>query len=243
MVLEEGGLRRGLVGSALAVLICSTALADPPDSEVNPQTGEIETVYSVLDGSDTDIKHSIDPGKGEPILVATLTTAAEDDLSPRLAIPASGDTWVVWWRDAATDQVLVRKHAYGGSWAAEKLVSSEDDGSRHPEIVDDGSNPWVILESDDTGGTSVVVRAIHDDPNPWGSLVVLTTTSYTGDLDVLLDSEDDHLWATWVDSATEVGWCEYDYTSETWDSVSYDSYENDSVEDARERIRDTVVGN
>jgi hypothetical protein len=159
-----------------------------------------------------------------------------------LVIPASGDTWVVWWRDADSDQVLIRKHVYGGGWNDEELVSIEGDDSRDPEITYDGTNPWVIFESDDTAGTSVDVRAIHDDPNPFGALTSIATTSYSGDLNVLIHADGGHLWATWVDSASEVGWSEYDYASETWELVSYESYEADTVQDARSRIRDTVLG-
>ena len=38
--------------------------ADPPDSEVNPRTGYIESVYIGSQGSGSDIRHSIDTGPG-----------------------------------------------------------------------------------------------------------------------------------------------------------------------------------
>jgi hypothetical protein len=241
----KGLLFRGTVRIVVAVLLAALSGSHPwasetPDSQVNPQSGEIEIVFSASGGH---IKYAIDPGEGGPLVVTTVTTATENDLGARLVIPASGDTWVVWWRDADIDQVLIRKHTYAGSWGTEELVSDENDGGRYPEIIDDGTHPWVIFESQDAGSTSVAVRAIHDDPNPIGNLTVLTTISSTGNLDALLHSAEGHLWATWVASATEVGWSEYDYTNDTWASVSYESYDNDSVEAARSRIRDAVIGN
>lgn len=44
-------------------------------------------------------------------------------------------------------------------------------------------------------------------------------------------------------SSTDVGWSEYDYTGESWSTASYESYAEDTVADARSRIRSTVLGN
>jgi hypothetical protein len=165
-----------------------------------------------------------------------------DDNGPRLAIADDGDTWVVWWRNSELDEVLIRKRDYSsGEWLDEQLVSSRGDSARNPEIAWDGSNPWVVYESDAATGTSIIVSDIHDDPNPVGSAVVLSTTGHGGDLDSLIHHESGHLWVTWIDDAAYVGWCEYDPQTELWSSPQFEEYGSGGVEAARAQIRDNVL--
>lgn len=230
---------------ALAATLCSLPLlaSDPPDSEVNPQSNNIETTDSTWATDNFDIRHVIDPGDGLSRMVFTVAADGADDLDPRLTIAASGDTWVVWWRDDAIDEVLIRKRSYtGGTWSEEALVSKKNESSREPEILHDGTSVWVAYRYEDQDDTAIAVRSILDGPDPVSGRVIVSTTSFTGDVDVQIHFESSHLWMTWVDGASNVGWSEYDYTAESWDSPAYESYATDSVEDARGRIRSDVLG-
>ncbi len=238
-------IHAGRVAAGFAIsliLACFLVFAsDPPDSKTNPQSSYIETTDSHVVGSQYDLRLTITTENGP--VVYSFGSAAFDDNGPRLAISSGGDTWVVWWRAASTDQVLIRKLTYAtGNWSSERLVSDSDEGSRHPEIVYDGATPWVAYEFDaEGGGTSIAVNGIKEDPIPIGFRTLLRTTSYAGDTDVLAYYESGHLWVTWVDSASNVGWCEYDYGTTGWSSPSFESYANDSVAAARGRVRTAVL--
>jgi hypothetical protein len=235
---------RWVATSALAICAVTAPLAsDPPDSQVNPQSGSIETVDSYWTGSHYRVRHVINPGDGQLIQVSYLTTGSIDDNAPRVAISAAGDTWAVWWRDDATDEVLIRKRTYSsGTWGAERLVSNSSENSQSPQILHDGTKPWVAYHATVQGGTKIAVAAGTDSPDPWDPLGLRTTT-YAGDVDVLIHFESSHLWVTWVDSASNVGWCEYDYATSAWSSPSNESYASDNVTAARGRIRAGVLGN
>jgi len=70
---------------------------------------------------------------------------------------------------------------------------------------------------------------IIDEPDPIDARLVLDSTSYTANLQLTLTAEDDHLWATWVSSTSDVGWSEYDYATATWALPAYESYAADTV--------------
>ncbi len=217
--------------------------SDPPDSEVNPQSGHIETVDSFWSGSDWNIRHTIALGQGQSSVVTHLTSDDLDDLAPRLAIGPAGDAWVVWWRDVSPSQVLVRKRTYAtGAWDPERLVSGGGEAASSPAIVHDGTVPWVVYPSRAGGGTGIIVKSILDGPGPIETAAPVATTGYGGDVEVEIHFESAHLWVTWVDNGTSVGWCQYDYATGTWGLPSYESYAPDDVPAARGRIRVTVLG-
>src|SRR5688572_8244953 len=98
-----------LVGLTLTLWLTSLPHAsDAPDSEVNPSTGQIESVDAEIAGQNYELRHTVDPGQGAPSETALLTDTPEHDLRPRMAITVDGTAWVVWWRDAAADGVLCR---------------------------------------------------------------------------------------------------------------------------------------
>ncbi len=227
-------------------LVCLPVLGlDPPDSAVNRKSGYIEVVDTPLVASKHNVRHTININiGGEDKTVFEVSGNSLDDLSPRLAISSSGDTWVVWWRDDTTDTVLVRKHTYSSSsWGSERTVSESNESSRNPKIIHDGTTPWVAFEFDDQGDTSIGVSSIVDDPDPIPTRTLLATTSYGGHLDVRIHAESSNLWVTWIDSSSNVGWSEYDYTAEGWSGPNYEFYETGEEDDAHSQIRTTVLGN
>lgn len=212
--------------------------SDPPASAVNPVDSEIETVETWWGGTGYDIRHT-DPNGGQS-LITVLSTHADTDRGARILINPAGDTWVAWWRDGATDEVLYRKRASGASsWSLEEVVSPSDDDASRPHLVWDGTSAWIVFVADPGGGADRRIRAatIFEDPVPFG----VASTSFAGDLDPRIHHDDGHLWVTWVDSSDDLGWSEYDYASRTWGTVGYEGYAQDSVEDARARVAGAVL--
>jgi hypothetical protein len=87
---------------------------------------------------------------------------------------------------------------------------------------------------------SIGVQIIDDTPEPIRSIIA--TTSYTGDLDIQLEGEAGHLWVTWIDSATLVGYSEYNFESHLWSLPFRESYAGGTVAAARDRIRNRILG-
>jgi hypothetical protein len=232
----------------LAVVLASGSgniciASDPPDSEVNPWTSNIELVDSVRTLSNCEVRHVINNGEGEPPAVMFLTSHPADDLRPRIEIESDGDTWVAWWRSAADDEVWIRRRDHlGGGWQAPRLISEDGEPSRNPDIVHDGSDAWIAYELEIAGGQiEIAARRVGEEPDPFGIRTVLAGTSF-GETDTRIHFAAGRLWTTWIDSATDVGFSAYDYTSESWSIPSYESYAYDDVQQARGRIRATVTG-
>lgn len=237
--------RCGIALGALCAGIAVSGLAlasDPPDSAVNPQSGNIEIVDPVWAATNQDINYVINGGP-----IRNIETAADDpldDRNPRMVIASNGDAWITWWRDDDTDAVLVRRRHYSdGTWDNERVLSSGTESSRNPAIADDGTDRWVAYEFDDGNETTIAVSLIIDEPDPISVRTALANTSYTESRDVLIHVESGNLWVTWIHSSTDVGWVEYDDGSESWSTAGYESYAQDSVVDARDRVRNAVVAN
>jgi len=228
-----------LVG--VLVLTGSAAASDPPDSAINPSTGNIEIADPVWSGVNQNVDFVVQISGQKPA-VHTVTDNTLHDLRPRIAHASNGDAWVTWWRDDATDAVLIRKrHLSDGSWDTERLLSDSGESSRNPAIVFDGTNAWVAFEFDDQTDTGIAVEMIVDDPDPIGVRVVVGTTDFGDTTAPMAHAEQGHLWVTWIDGESDVGWVEYDYASDTWSLSTTESYATDSVADARNRIRAIVV--
>jgi hypothetical protein len=224
----------------------SAGASEPPDAEVNPLTGDIESVESFLEsGGIRQIRHVIDPGQGARVLIALLTQSPVDSLAPRIAIRGNGKPGVTWWQDGAVDAVLfMARDSLTGLWSAPQQLSDPAQSSRNPEIVASGTAFWVAFEFDAPGGgTGISVGSIGDDPEPFPDITVLVTTPYTGTVDVMAHGESGKVWTSWVHSGTLVGWSRYDAASATWTAAAYESYAQDTVDAARERIRVQVLGN
>lgn len=232
-------------GTALLVVFLATLApcvrANSPDAKVNLLSGEIEIVDPVWAGDNYDIRYVVTPGDETDAF--DVTTHPADDLRPRMIIAPNGDAYVVWWRDVATPQVLLRRHQHAdGSWSAETILSSADRPGRDPEIVHDGSRAWVAFAEDGAPGTTIKVSAIQDGPDPFGIVAEIATTDFGADIGLGIHAASGHLWVTWVDSDVDVAWAEYDYASATWNMVQYDTYADDSVKNTLERIRGMILG-
>jgi len=96
-------VRACFVAVACAACCLVSAGSDPPDSELNPVSGKIETIDTSTDAGNHDVRFVSDPGDGYTRATFMVTADPLDDLGPRLSVTNGGDTWVVWWRDGEID--------------------------------------------------------------------------------------------------------------------------------------------
>lgn len=221
-------------------------VAEPPDSLGNAVSGAIETADTPWSGTSYDVRHVINPGGGRPRIIKILTADSRDDLGPRLAVnPVSGDSWVAWWRHGSIDQVIVRRRINAtGAWTAERVQSVSNESSRHPSIALEGSHGWIAFEvGASVAETRLEAKVIEDEPAPFLAATVVATTSYAGTIDARIHAEYGRVWMSWVDSATEIGWCRYDPSRSTWGVPQFEPYDIDSVAEARGRIQSNVLSN
>jgi hypothetical protein len=231
----------------LAGVTCAVALvSDLPDSTLNPQDGRIQIVDLVRKTDNWDVRFVARPALGSSAAepeVSMVSSHAFDDLGPRIAVEADGDTWVVWWREGTVRQVVARKRAYsGGVWSSEEIVSDPEEASANPSIVSDGEVIFVAFEIEDGSATGIAVNVINDEPDPIGIREVLTSTGHGGEIDVRAHATGGKIWVTWVDDETTVGWSLYDKASGEWSGVGYEPCAGDDVDSARERIQADVLG-
>lgn len=234
---------RGMPVLTCAFLATGALANDAVDSKINPQNSYIETVKSELGTSSYDVRLELAQGLEEEPTVLDVSTHSNDDRSPRIEIDPSGNAWITWWRDLGTDAVRVRKFSHGSqTFGTDRLVSQSSENARNPEVIFDGVSPWIVYEVHGTQ-KSVIVCPISDDPEPITTGANVGTTSYSGNLDSRIHVDDGHLWVTWIDSGTYVGWSEYDYDQEVWSEAAYESYSGSTVGSARQTIRGIVTGN
>ena len=230
--------------SVIAAIVLASAAAfgvDPPDLRINGVSGLIEAVDATWSGSNFNVRHTLVTGAGQQRASFLLTANAANDVDPRIAIAPNGDVAVAWWRDLATDALVYRKRSFAtGAWSLERAAGIASESSNRPRVVYAGDRPWVAYQIQNAKARSVGAQIIDDDPEPIRSIVA--TTAYSGDLDIQLNAESKHLWVTWIDNASNVGYAEYVYEKQFWSVPAQESFAVDSVSAARSRIRGRVLG-
>jgi hypothetical protein len=236
------GIRAGLTVTAIVLASAVTMSVDPPDLQVNAVSGRIETVDATWSGSNYNVRYTQFMSNGDETTSSLITTNSANDVDPRIAITATGDALVAWWRDLSTDALVYRKRTLAtGSWGPERLAGLAAESNSHPRIIYAGDKTWLVYQIQSSkSARSIGAQIIDDDPEPIRSIV--STTTYAGNLDVQIEYEARHLWVTWIDSASNVGYAEYDYVRHAWTSVARESYASDSVAAARDRIRALILG-
>ena len=230
--------------SMIAAIVLGSAAAfgvDPPDLRINAVSGLIETVDATWSGSNYNVRHTQVTSAGQQTASFLLTANAANDLDPRVAIAPNGDVAVAWWRDLTTDAVVYRKKSFAsGAWTVERTAGTASESGSRPRVVYSGDKAWVAYQIQNAKSRCVGAQIIDDDPEPIRSIVA--TTSYSGDLDIQLNAESRHLWVTWIDNASNVGYAEFVYEKQLWSLPAQEPLAADSVSAARSRIRGRVLG-
>jgi len=232
-------IRRAVFAPLLAVLSVAGLAAPPagpPDAEVNPVTGEIETVDEVSGG---EIRHTIDGGPGQPDSSVILTGNPAPDLAPRIAIGPDGSSWVVWWRDDGLGVVLLRRRTVDGNWTSELPVSEPDEPSREPEITHDGQRVFVVWLIDDGEGGDIAVRS-GDSPSPWPMREIIHRTYYRGPVDPDVHAGGGNVWVTWNEDESSVGWSTWDPVTRSWSEPAFEPVGEGGRDAALQRIADRI---
>jgi len=232
--MKRSDVSRAVLATGLGLAV-SLAAAEVPDLELNPVTGHVESVDVAPDAGGL-VRHVTDAGRVRTSALVSTTAG----VSPRIAITSAGDSWVVWWQDAAVDQVYYAvRSQVSGAWSAPAQASGAQQNSRFPEIAHDGTTAWIGYEVTSAGATSVAVVGITDSPEPIPQIVV--TTSSTLPLDLEVHAESDHVWVTWVDSLTSMGWSEHDAASGLWSLPQYQLCVAGTVDVTLDAIRTAVL--
>jgi hypothetical protein len=233
-------IRRSFVIAAVALSPAVAFCGDAPDVQINAVSGFVEVVDASWSGSNYNVRFTQAMTDGDPKGSTLLTSNAANDVDPRIAGAPSGDVVVVWWRDLKLDMVIYRKRSLAtGVWGPERTVGRTTESGSHPRVAYLGGTPCVAYQIQNSKSRSVGAQIIDSDPEPFRSIVA--TTAYSGDLDVQLDAEMNHLWVTWIDSASSVGYSEYDSQTRLWALPTYEPFVTDSVAAARSRIRARVL--
>ncbi len=233
--------RRYAVIAAIVLASVAAFAVDPPDVHINVMSDLIETVDATWSGSNYNVRYTQTTSAGEQTASLLLTTNAANDVDPRIASSQNGDAAVVWWRDLSTDALLYRKHSFAtGAWSAERAAGGAGQSNSHPRVLYAGDKPWVAYQIQNPKNRSVAAQIIDDTPEPITSVVA--TTPYSGDLDIRLHAESGHLWLTWIDSSSYVGYAEYRYDSSYWTLPAREPYSAGAVSAALSRIRTRLLG-
>ena len=234
-------IRRCFVIAGIVLTSAAAFGVDAPDLRINAVSGFIETVDATWSGSNYNVRYTQMTSAGQQTASTLLTSNASNDVDPRIASAQSGDVVVSWWRDLATDAVVYRKRSFAtGAWSPERTAGLPNESSSHPRVVYASDKPWVAYQIQNSKTRSVGAQIIDDDPEPFRSIVA--TTGYTGDLDIEINAVSRHLWVTWIDNASNVGYAEYSYEKQLWSVPAREPFAADSVSAARSRIRDRVLG-
>jgi len=234
-------IRRHFVIAAIVFGSAAAFCVDPPDLRINAVSGLIEVVDATWSETNYNVRYTQVTSTGQPASSIVLSSNTANDVDPCIASAGNGDVVVAWWRDLKADAVVYRKRSIAtGAWTLERAVGLAGESNSHPRVVYAGDDPWVAYQIQEFKAKSVGAQIIDDDPEPFRSIIA--TTSYSGDLEIQLNAEESHLWVTWIDSASNVGYAEYDSDERVWSAPTREPFPGDSVSSARSRIRDRVLG-
>jgi len=174
--------------------------------------------------------------------VSYLTSGAEDELDPRVAIDDLGTTHVVWWV-ADTEEVFISSRpAESTNWSIPLQITETGKGGRRPSVTCDEGVVRVLYERTGEAGVGQEVVAVPLDGQVVQPSIVLATISRHDRLDAILHSEAGVTWATWKFSDLEFAWSirEADgwtaFETEPWDDETWVG-----AEDVRRTIRRLVL--
>jgi hypothetical protein len=195
-----------------------------PAIALNGPLGRGQAVWQYWDGQDFEIAFSecLTPGWTPPTL---LTENSSDDIRPAISIAAHGAVGVTWIHQGSTTQVKYREFEPALGWSPIVDVGATPSQLSRPSIAfHDGSPRVAFIEPTGAAGLRLVV-ASGGGSEPWPFVF---EPEIIAQLNVGLDPEpelfagSDRLVATWVDSATHVGYAHR--ANGVWSAPQYEPY-------------------
>lgn len=236
----RNAIRRQFVVAAIVLSSAVAFCVDAPDLQINAFSGLIEVVDSYWSGSNYNVRYTPVMTNGDSKGSTLLSSHSANDNDPRIASSLNGEAVVVWWRDVKTDLVIYRRRTLPtGAWGPETTVGRTTESGSRPRVVFSGDDYCIAYQIQNLKSRSIGVQIIDDDPEPFRAIVA--TTTYPGDLDIQIDAELNHLWVTWIDNTSNVGYSEFDSQSRLWALPTFEPFGTDSVTAARSRIRAHVL--
>ena len=118
-------------------------------------------VWSYWDGSDFEIAYSEWTGAAWTQTLL-LTDNVVDDLDPKIAIDASGQPVLAWWRSGQVPAVFSRRRSVAAIWEPESQVSPADQHARIPSVAVPSDGQVRISYEVNLGSTRQVVVTRDD---------------------------------------------------------------------------------
>jgi hypothetical protein len=207
--LNEVGLLRGDIEPAIAL---------------DGLSRQAVAVWQYWDGEDFEIAFSrCIVSSWTPHALLTENTTA--DIAPRVAVGADGAIGVSWIQMGNPSVVKYREFEPGIGWSPIIDVNAAPTTPAAPSLLFWGSTPRIAYVEDRGPSEITLVVAGGDDPAPWPFVF---EPEIIAQLNVGLDPEpelfagSDRLVATWVDSATHVGFASR--ANGVWSAPQYEPY-------------------
>jgi hypothetical protein len=210
-----------------------------PAIALNGPLGRGQAVWQYWDGQDFEIAFSecLTPAWTPPSL---LTENTSDDIQPTISIAANGAVGVTWIHQGSTTQVKYREFEPALGWSPIVDVSAGPSQLSRPSIAfHEGSPRVAFIEPSAAAGPKLVV-ASSSGSEPWPFAF---EPEIIAQLNVGLDPEpelfagSDRLVATWIDSATHVGFARR--ANDVWSAPQYEPYAG-AADLGRARVRAKV---
>lgn len=169
-----------------------------------------------------------------------------DDLDPQWWQDANGTIHVAWWRagpNGSGGAALYASRAAGaGEFTPEESVSQPGELAHSAAMAVLASGEvFVAYETDPSGGMKRIVLASKATSVSSFQPDIIAVTSYLDKTDPQLKAGGGHTWASWIDSASRVGYSEQ--INGIWSIPSFETYNGpDDVSRARIRIQDRIMG-
>ena len=213
-----------------------------PSFNINPVTGEGECTWSRNNGGQMDIAFS-ETSVGVWNDIVLLTSSAESERDPRLAFSSStGGTKIVYWLDNGSPQVfMIERNSATVPWSAPILVSDSSGPARYPSDAVAQGRVHVGYEVERAAsGKDIIVSGRPENGTGPFSPEVVAHVSYGGKAEVILDQGGSKVWATWVNSDSDVGYSVFDGTH--WGVPQFWPYSSsDDIDTVRFQIRLSII--
>jgi len=212
-----------------------------PSFDINPGTHEAECTWSYNDGSTYRIAFS-ETADGLWVPITFLTTPSTSEQDPQIAHNSAGGTRIVYWAgDTDPTVYMIERQTDASPWSAPRQVSHGNRPSRYPTAAVAYGKVHVGYEATAQQGKDIIISG-RDDLNENAPFVaeVIAHTSYTGELDVILETLGGKAWVIWVHSGGQIGYSVFGGTM--WATPQFRTYSDPSeIEAIRHQIRNEIL--
>ena len=213
-----------------------------PTFEINGVTYEVECAFTINQSGERELAFSETVnGVWNQISVLTATTGVHEE-DPAITSTPSGGSKIVFWRNMPASEIwMVERTSSAAAWSVPHKVSASSDPASYPSTAMAFGKVHIGYEVTRADGTKDIIVAGRLDNNPAASFQpeVIAHIGYTGKADVEVESHGAHLWVSWIQSATQLGWSSWQ--GGIWSPVQFENYSSQSgIEDTRNLIRREV---